>query len=106
VSFLRRLLGYRSRTYSSDDFSVQIKSLKREGVLVTYVRDGTRLDITGERTGRKWEAVQLSIPKEVEMGQIAQIASDLETAFQAMDYEYDITSGLQTLARSKGLWAR
>jgi len=101
LNSLLKLLGYRARKHSGDGFSVEIRSLVREGILVIYTRSGMSLDLVGERTGRKWETIQVEIPRKDDMAQVLQIAADLKSAFRAMNYEYDIVSGLETLARSK-----
>lgn len=101
MSSLLKLLGYRPRKYSGDGFSVEIQSLVREGVLVIYRRPNMSLDLVGERTGRKWGRIQIEVPENDGMTRVSQIALDLEAAFKAMDYEYDISSGLEILARSQ-----
>jgi hypothetical protein len=101
LSFLPKLLGYRPRKYRDDQFSVQIKSMAREGVAVFYKRNEVSLELKGERTGSKWEGIQVIIPSEVEITRVPQMAQDLETALRAMDYEYVIVRGLETLAKSK-----
>jgi hypothetical protein len=101
LNLFLKLLGYRPRKYSGDGLSVEIKSLVREGILVIYKRSGMSLNLIGERTGRKWETLQVEVPRKDDVAQVSQIAADLERAFRAMDYEYDISSGLETLARSK-----
>jgi len=98
---LHEMLGYRRRTYTDDEFSVQIKSMHREGISVSYKRQGTTLDIRGERTDKKWEGLQMSISEEIVRDRAEQIALDLEKAFREMNYEYTIIQGLKTLATSK-----
>jgi len=98
---LLELLGYRRRRYRGDGFSVQIKSKVREGISVIYKRHGVTLDLRGERTGKGWKGIQVSIPREIETAEACQIASDVETALRGMDYEYVIVRGPETLAKSK-----
>jgi hypothetical protein len=98
---LLRVIGYRRRKYNGHGFSVQIKSEVREGVSIVYKRHEVSLVLKGERTRRKWEGIQVSIPMDVERAQASQVVLDLKTAFGEMDYEYDIARGLETLARSR-----
>jgi len=46
--------------------------------------------LSGDRIGRKREAIELHIPQDVEATQIPQIVRDIETAFVAMRYGYVI----------------
>lgn len=88
---LLKLLGYRDLKYRGNDFSVRIKPTVREGVSIIYTRQGKDLNLTGERTGRKWEEIEVLIPFEVEAAQVPQMVGDLETAFVTMQYGYVIT---------------
>ena len=63
----------------------------REVVYVIHTRQGTSLNLDGQRIGRKWEGIEVFIPHEVEAARAPQIVRDLEAAFQAMDYGYVIT---------------
>jgi hypothetical protein len=90
MNWLLRLLGYRDREYSGNDFSVRIELVGREGVSVIHRRQGTSLNLSGDRIGRKREAIELHIPQDVEATQIPQIVRDIETAFVAMRYGYVI----------------
>jgi hypothetical protein len=90
MNWLLRLLGYRDHEYSGDDFSVRIELVGREGVSVIRTRQGTRLNLSGDRIGRKWEAIDVHIPQDVEAAQVPQIVRDLETAFVAIGYGYVI----------------
>jgi hypothetical protein len=96
-----RALGFRRQKYSSHIFSVEIKTMVRGGVSIVYKREGITLELGGERTGRNWERIQVSIPLDIDLTQASQVARDLVTALNEMNYEYDITRGLETLARSK-----
>jgi hypothetical protein len=80
---------------------VRIKSLVREGIAVTYERQGMSLVLIGEHTGRKWEELQVSLPTKIENAEASQIALDIETAFKELKYKYVITQGLKTLAKSE-----
>ena len=96
MSWLLKLLGHRDLKYRGDDFSVRIKPTVREGVSVVYMRQGTPLNLSGERIGRKWEGIEVHIPHEVEAVQLPQIVRDLETAFGAMGYGYVIARRVGT----------
>jgi len=100
---LLKLLGYRDRDYRGDDFSVRIEPILREGVSVIHTRHGTRLDLSGERIGRKWEGIEVRIPQEVEAVQVPQIVRDLETAFGALRYGYVIArkGGVETVPETE-----
>jgi hypothetical protein len=101
LTLLLEMLRYRRRTYIGEGFSVRIRSMVREGVSVSYKRQDMTLDIKGDRTGKNWEQLQLSIPEEIGRTKAIQIALDLETAFIEMNYQYAITQGLETLRKSK-----
>jgi hypothetical protein len=90
MNWLLRLLGYRDREYRGDNFSVRIELVGREGVSVIHRREGTGLNLSGDRIGRKREAIELHIPQDVEAAEVPQIVQDLETAFVAMGYGYVI----------------
>jgi hypothetical protein len=87
---LLKALGYRGREYRGGEFRVRIKPIVREVLSVTYTRHGATLALDGQRIGRKWEGIEVHIPQEIEGGKAAQIARDLEAAFQAMGYGYVI----------------
>jgi hypothetical protein len=84
MNWLLRLLGYRDHEYRGDDVSVRIELVGRECVSVIHRRQGTSLNLSGDRIGRKREAIELHIPQDVEAAQVPQIVRDLETAFVAM----------------------
>jgi hypothetical protein len=90
MNWLLKKLGYRDRKYRAADFSVTIQPGFREIVSVTYERAGVRLHLDGERIGNKWEGISVHIPEDVDTARAAQIAHDLETAFQALGYGYII----------------
>jgi len=90
MNWLLKLLGYRDREYRGDDFSVRIKPIAREGVSITHTRNGIRLDLGGERIGKKWEGIEVHLPQKVDPARVSQIGRDLETAFRAMRYGYVI----------------
>jgi hypothetical protein len=94
MNWLRKLLGLRGDEYCESDFCVRIKRVFREVVSVMHTRDGTTLSLSGERIGRRWEGIEIHIPQEVEAARASQIARDLETAFQAMQYGYVIARKL------------
>lgn len=88
MNWLFRRLGLREREYRGDDFSVRIEPVFREAVSVVHTREGKRLSLSGERIGKKWEGIQVQIPPEGDAKQMQQVVRDLETAFQALRYEY------------------
>jgi len=90
MNWLLRLLGYRDHEYCGDDFSVRIELVGREGVSVIHRRQGTSLNLSGDRIGRRREAIELHIPQDVQATPVPQIVRDLETAFVAMGYGYVI----------------
>lgn len=90
MNWLLKKLGYRDRLYRGRDFSMRIQPLRREALSIVYTRQGTNLNLDGQRIGSKWEGIELYIPPEVEPERASQIAHDLEAAFQAMDYRYVI----------------
>ncbi len=90
MNWLLKLLGYRDREYRGNDFSVQIKPANREIVSVVHTRQGTSLDLSGQRIGREWGGIEVLIPQDVGAAQVPQIVRDLETAFAAMQYGYVI----------------
>lgn len=90
MKWIFKKLGYRDREYRGSDFRVRIKPIMREAVSVIYTRDGSTLELSGERIGRRWEGVQVSIPCEVQQERASEVARDLETAFQALGYGYVI----------------
>ena len=92
MNWLFKLLGYREREYRGDGFSVRIESIVREGISVIHTRNGTSLNLMGERIGKHWEGIEVHIPPELDTTQTSQIVHDLETAFQAMQYGYVIAS--------------
>jgi hypothetical protein len=100
--FLKKL-GYRDRQYRGSDFSVRIEPMGREAVYVVYTRRGTNLNLDGQRIGSRWEGIEVYLPPEVEAEQSSQIALDLETAFQAMDYGYVIArlSAIETVPETE-----
>ena len=90
MNWLLKKLGYRDRQYHGSDFSVRIEPMGREAVDVIHTRQGASLNLDGQRIGRKWEGIAVYIPREVDAERASQIAHDLEAAFQAMDYGYEI----------------
>ena len=69
---------------------MRIESIFRELVWVIYKRQGTTHNLSGERIGRKGRGIQVFILSELDAAQISQIALDLKTAFEAMEYGYMI----------------
>ena len=90
MNWLLKKLGYRDRQYHGSDFSVRIEPMGREAVYVIHTRQGASLNLDGQRIGRKWEGIAVYIPRGVEAERASQIAHDLEAAFQAMGYGYQI----------------
>lgn len=90
MNWLLKKLGYRDRQYHGSDFSVRIEPMGREAVYVIHTRQGTSLNLDGQRIGRKWKGIAVYIPHEVEAERASQIAHDLEAGFQAMGYGYVI----------------
>jgi hypothetical protein len=90
MNWLLRKLGYRDRQYRGSDFSMRIEPMGREALSVIHTRQGTSLNLDGQRIGSKWEGIEVYIPHDVEAERASQIAHDLEAAFQAMDYGYII----------------
>lgn len=90
MNWLLKLLGYRDREYRGGDFSVRIEPIHREVVSVVHKRQGSTLNLAGERIGEKWEGIEVHIPQEVDPRQASQIAGDVEVAFRAMGYGYVI----------------
>jgi len=66
MNWLLRLLGYRDHEYCGEDFSVRIELVGREGVSVIHRPQGTSLNLSGDRIGRKREAIELHIPQDVQ----------------------------------------
>ncbi len=93
MNWLRRLFGDHDVEYGEyrgSDFSVRIKPGSRELVTVIHTREGTVLSLGGERIGKKWQGISVHIPQEVEAARASQIGRDLETAFRALRYGYEI----------------
>jgi hypothetical protein len=90
MNWLRKLLGYHGNEYYGSDFSVRIEQGFREVVSIFYTRGGTAHKLGGERIGKKWEGISIHIPHAVEAAWASQIARDLEIAFRAMRYGYEI----------------
>jgi hypothetical protein len=90
MNWLLKLLRYRDREYRGEGFSVRIEPIMREVVSVIHVRQGARLNLSGERIGKKWEGIDVRIPEEVDAVRAYQVACDLEAAFRAMGYGYVI----------------
>jgi hypothetical protein len=99
LNWLLELLGYRGREYRGDDFSVRIEPIFREVVSVIYTRQGKGLQLGGERIGKKWEGIEVQLPRTLEDGQVAQVVRDLETAFARLRYGYVIArkTGVDTV---------
>jgi hypothetical protein len=74
----------RTQEYCGQGFSVRIEPNSRELVFVIYTRDGEALQLSGELTGEKWEAISVLIPENVADIQVAQIVRDLQSAFIAL----------------------
>jgi len=73
MNWLLRLLGLREVEYRGHDFSVRTEPTVREGVSVTYRREGAGLNLSADRIGKKWEVIEVHIPPEVEVGQVTQL---------------------------------
>ncbi len=87
---LFKLLGFRDREYRGDGFCVRVEPIFREVISVIHARDGTNLKLSGQRTGRKWEGIEVLIPQELDAARVPQVVGDLETAFHAMRTGYVI----------------
>ena len=90
MNWLLKRLGYRGREHRGADFSVRIEPIFREVISVIYTRQGTSLELEGQRIGTKWEGIEVQLPENAENEQVAQIVRDLETAFVALSYGYVI----------------
>lgn len=103
MNWLLKKLGYRDRKYRSADVTVTIKPGFREIVTVIHEREGIRIHLNGERIGKKWEGISVHIPEDVDTARAAQIAHDLETAFQALGYGYIIArlAGVEIVPESE-----
>jgi 5-enolpyruvylshikimate-3-phosphate synthase len=103
MNWLLKKLGYRDRKYRAADFSVTIEPGFREIVSVMHERGGASLHLDGERIGKKWEGISVHIPEGVDKARVAQIARDLETAFQALGYGYIIArlAGIEIVSESE-----
>jgi hypothetical protein len=99
MNWIGKLLGRHGREYRGPDFSVRMETIFREVVAVIYTRNGSSLKLSGERFGRKWETISVSIPEGVEAGQLPSIVNDLKIAFEALRYDYLITrkTGIETV---------
>jgi hypothetical protein len=66
MNWLLKLLGYPDREYRGGDFSVRIEPIRREVVSVVHKRQGSTLNLAGERIGEKWEGIEVHVPQEVD----------------------------------------
>lgn len=102
MNWLLKKLGYRERKprrgreYRGADFFVRMEPRFRELVSITYQREGSTLNLDGERIGKRWEGVSVKIPKQVDAARVPQLVADLETAFRAMGDDYVIYRSLGT----------
>jgi hypothetical protein len=91
MNWLLKRLGYRDREYRGANFSVRIEPIMREVVSIIHRRQGSTLNLSAERIGRKWEGIAVQIPNQIDAERVSQIVSDLETTFQALGYGYVIS---------------
>jgi hypothetical protein len=80
----------RTQEYCGEGFSVRVEPNLRECVFVIYTRGGEVMKLSGELIGEKWEAISVLIPENVADNRVAQIVSDLESAFVALHTGYVI----------------
>jgi hypothetical protein len=86
VRKLFKLFGYGDREYRCVDFSVRIEPIFREVVSVAYARHNKTANLGGERIGKRWQGIAISIPPEIPPDEVPQMVRDLELAFAAMGY--------------------
>jgi hypothetical protein len=98
MRWLSKKFGYRLRQFSGSGFSVRVEPIEREAVSVIYTRQEKTLHLDAQRIGKKREAIEVHISHDVDPARAAQIARDLEAAFQAMDYGYVIARLLEVEA--------
>jgi hypothetical protein len=91
MNWIRKLLGIYGREYRGTDFSVRIEPIHREVVAIIHRGRGGSLRLDAEQFGRKWEAITVLIPQEVDGEKVAQIVGDLKTAFEAMGRRFVIS---------------
>ena len=94
MNWFLKLIGYKDRKYQGTEFSVRIKPVFREVLSVLYERGPVLLNLNGEYIGK--EGIQVHIPEEFEITKAMQIAKDLETAFESMEYGYLIVRSTGT----------
>jgi hypothetical protein len=90
MNWFLKFLGYRDKEYRGVGYSVRIEQIMREEIAIIYTRRGNSLSLNGERIGKKWEAIHVLVPQEVEAAQLPCMLSDLKAAFVAMRYGYVI----------------
>ena len=93
---LFKALGFHDREYQATDFSVRVEPILREVVTVIRKRNGTAVNLSGERIGRKWDGIDVLIPQEIDAAEVPSIVSDLEMPFAAMGYRYVISRKAET----------
>jgi len=93
---LRNKLRRRAPAYRGDGFTVRIVPGQREVVSIIHERGGVRLELGGERVGKKWDAIEVRIPQEIEAARASQVARDLEEALRAKRLGYVISRALGT----------
>jgi len=81
------MLGYRPRSYRGNGFIVRLRPGPREAIRVLYEREGTKVELQGQRTGEKWKGIWVWFPNGIESSDRWRIASDLEAALREMKYE-------------------
>ena len=90
MNWLLKAFGYRGREYRGSDFRVRIDPIVREAVSVIYTYQGLKLNLGGERIGKKWEGISVQIPQYIDGEKLARIVTHLETAFQSLGHGYVI----------------
>jgi hypothetical protein len=89
MSWIRKLLGI-GHEYRGNGYCFRVKCVVREVVSVEYSRGEYSLTLGGERFGKRWESIAVSIPQDVDREEATQIASDLAIGFEAMNCAYII----------------
>jgi hypothetical protein len=89
VNRLLRLLGYRE--FRTGDFSVRFEPIMREVVSIFYKRQDSVLALDAEYIGKKWEALSVILPENLDAQQSPQLVHDLETALLKLGYGFVIT---------------